>query len=151
MPWCLRFTPALHFFLCQFHKPFFLSPHLHSFPFYPSLPLSLILAAVKAEQTACSQNKTECGVSESEPQHFHLSSLFHPPVTLFLIKRPTCFSVLFGRVSNAGTLTFILLSFLFPLQKILCSTKVWYMIPTGIHSGRWPVNGCRFLGLLTRW
>lgn len=60
----------LFFFLCQFRKPFFLSPHLHSSPFYPFLSLSLIPEAFKAEQTACSENKTEQTVSETEAQYF---------------------------------------------------------------------------------
>lgn len=65
----ISLCPSPYFFLCQFRKPFFLSPDLHSSRFYPFLSLFLILQAVKAEQMSCSENKTERAVSETEPRH----------------------------------------------------------------------------------
>ena len=86
--------PSPYFFLCQLRKPFFLSPDLHSSLLYPFLSLFLILQAVKAEQTSCSENKTERAVSETEPRHCspclsHFLS-FSLSVSLFLIKWSTC-------------------------------------------------------------
>lgn len=100
--------------LCRFQRPFFLSPDLHSSSFYPSQPYSLILEAVRAEQTACSENKTQCSVSETE--HFTSGPSF---LFLLLTKWPTRLLVLFVGVSfTAGAIIFILLS-----SALLCSPE----------------------------
>ncbi len=130
--------PSLCFFLCQFQKPFFLSPDLHSSPSYPFLSLSLILQAVKAVQTACSENKNERTVSETEPQHFTFCLphfLSSPFLFLSLIKWPTCLSgsYLEGCLT-AGVFIFIHLSSL--SSPLLCSVEVRYIIPLGIQGGR---------------
>lgn len=95
-----------------------------------------------------SQSRTDSMLGEQNRAHcqwnwvstFHLLSssfsFLSPRASLW----PTCLLVLFGGgCLIAGTLIFILLSSLFlfsPLQRILCSVEVWYIIPLGIQGGR---------------
>lgn len=147
VPAFLSLFSSHYFFLCQFQKPFFLSPDLHSFPLYIFLSLCLILQSVKAEQTACSEKETaHCQWDWASTFHllfliFSFGFPFFP--LLSLIKWHTCLLGSFWRgVSQQGTFIFLLLSSPLLTSPVLSSpadplcVEVWYITPLGIQGGR---------------